>query len=258
VIKESLEERERRKERYIERLRINKFKKLFEPLKHRIGRYLKGEIEEEDVLKTVRYVAKAGDELKTLFKKRTDVILAGISMEENRYVTEINGISVKLRQGDITLTFADAVINPASSTGRMERGLAKAIREAAGGEVEEEAVSKAPITAEKPIYTSAGNLPLKCIIHVATMEDEKSSKELVLNGTTAALSLAEELDCEALAIPGLGTGAGGIAPDESAEAIIQAIKKHKPKSLKDIILIDMSEPVVEAFERALEIFDEEN
>jgi len=258
VIKESSEERERRKERYIERLRISKFKTLFEPLQHKLEKYLKGETEEEDVLKTVRYVAKAGDELKTLFKKRTDVILAGISMEENRYVTEINGISVKLRQGDITLTFADAVVNPASSNGRMERGLAKAIKDAAGAGVEEEAISKAPITAAEPVYTGAGELPLKCIIHVPTMEEGTSSKELVLRATKAALSLAEELECEALAIPGLGTGTGGIAPDESAEAIVQAIKEHKPKNIKDIILIDMSEPMVEAFERALENYDEEN
>ena len=79
---------------------------------------------------------------------------------------------------------------------------------------------------------------------------------MILQATKSALQLAEELECEVVAIPGLGTGAGGISAEEASNAIISAIKEHNTIRLKDIILIDMNEDVVEAFEKALEQFDE--
>jgi len=251
-----MDEREKRKKRFIERLKKSKFKALFEPLKTKIDRYLADEIDEEDVMKTVHYVSKQGNELTTTFKKRVDVILAGISMEENRYATEINGISVKLRQGDITLTFADAIINPASPSGEMNRGLSGVLKKAGGEEIEKEAVASAPISTDKPVATSPSTLPLKHIIHTVTIQDEQTSAEIILRATKSALQLAEELECEVVAIPGLGTGVGGISPEEASKAIINAIKEHNATNIKDIILIDMNEEVVNAFEKVLEQFDE--
>jgi O-acetyl-ADP-ribose deacetylase (regulator of RNase III) len=80
----------------------------------------------------------------------------------------------------------------------------------------------------------------------------------VRRAAASALALVEELKLESIAIPGLGTGAGGVSPDDSAAAIFDALRAHQPKSLSDVTLVDRDERVVAAFVKTLEKFEEEN
>ncbi len=260
MVKESEEARDERKKRFISALRDKKCRDLLEPLARKMESYMEGEITPEDVFKTVKYVARESDEVVNAFKKRPDVILAGIAMEENRYVTEISEINVKARQGDITAVFTDGIVNPADEKGAMTDGVAGAIKEAGGDEIEKEAVSKGPITIGEAIATAAGSLPNHYVIHAATVTGPPgpSSKETIRKALTAALKAAEETECESLAIPGMGTGAGKTVPEEAARAIVDAIKSHTAEHLSDIILIDRNEEMVEAFVEALEKYDAEN
>lgn len=260
MVKESEEARDERKRRFIAALREKKCRDLIEPLARKIDSYVKGEITPEDVFKTVKYVARESDEIAGTFKKRPDVILAGIAMEENKYVTEISEINIKARQGDLTAVFTDAVINPANAKGVMSAGVAGAIKNAGGEGIEKEVVSKAPIPVGGAIATGAGSLPNLYVIHAVTVDEPSgsSSPENVKNALAAALKTAEEIECESLAIPGMGTGAGTVAPKESANAIVDAIKSHAAEHLSDIILIDRNDEMVEAFVTALERYDEEN
>jgi O-acetyl-ADP-ribose deacetylase (regulator of RNase III) len=258
--KEKEEARDERKRAFIDALKESKCRELIEPLRHKIASYLDGAIAAEEVFKTVHYVSRESNEVITLFKKRPDVILAGIAMEANRYVTEIGGINVKARAGDLTVLFVDAIVNPASPDGVMAAGVAGAIKKAGGGGIEKEARSKAPIRQGTAAVTGAGSLSNLYVVHTPTAEKQggASSPERVKAALLAALRAAEELEMESLGIPGMGTGTGGVSPDGAAWAIVDAIRCHEAKSISDIILLDQGEEMVHAFIRALERYDEEN
>jgi O-acetyl-ADP-ribose deacetylase (regulator of RNase III) len=181
-------------------------------------------------------------------------------MDENKFTTEVGDINIKARLGDIMTLFVDAIVNPADPRGVMTEGIASAIKAAGGDEIEHEAVAKAPIAAGSGVATTAGTLQNLRVIHVAVAAEPggASSPDTVKLAVSAALKLAEELNLESIAIPGLGTGSGGVSPDDSAAAIFAAIRAHKPKSLSDVTLVSQDETVVAAFVKVLEKFDEEN
>lgn len=258
--KESEEARLERKRRFIHEIRDRKCRELIEPLLRKSQSYLKGEISPEDVFKAAHYVARQGDEITADFKKKPDVILAGIAMDENKYITEIGDIGVKVRQGDVLSVFADAIVNPASPDGKMAAGLAGSIKKAGGNGIEKEALSRAPISSGAAVATGAGTLPFLHIIHAPTIDEAggKSSTDKVQAAITAALALAEKLEIDTVNIPGMGTGAGGVSPEESAAAIVESIRAHEVKSVSSINLVDVNGETVEAFVAALEKYDEEN
>lgn len=252
--------REERKLKFIESLKRAQTRNLIEPLKVKIDSFLDGKLAPEDLFKAVHYVATQSEKVTKRFRNRPDVVLAEIAMDENKFTTDVGDVGIKARFGDITTLFVDAIVNSADPRGVMEAGLAAAIKKAGGDEIEKEAVAKAPIALGAAIATTAGTLQNLRVIHVAVAADPggASSPDAVKRATSAALALAEELDLESIAMPGLGTGAGGVSPDDSAAAIFEAIREHKPKSLTDVTLIARDEPMVGSFVRVLEKFDEEH
>jgi len=252
--------RDERKLKFIAALKRKQTGDLIEPLSQKIKAFMDGTLAPEEIFKAVQHVAVQSEKVAKRFRNRPDVVLAEIAMDENRYTTEINEIGIKARQGDITSLFADAIVNPADPRGTMSAGVAAAIKTAGGEEIEKEAVAKGPIAVAEAIATTAGKLPNLYVIHAAIAAEPgiASSIENVKLAAAAVLALAEKLRIESVAIPGLGTGAGRISPEDGAAAILDAIKAHRPKHLSDITLIDRDEKMVEAFVRVLEKFDEEN
>ncbi len=258
--KENEEARTERKRRFINDIKQRKCRELIEPLSKKTQSYIKGEIPPEDVFKAAHYVARQGDEITADFKKKPDVILAGIAMDENRYITEIGDIGVKVRQGDALSVFSDAIVNPASPDGKMAAGLAGTIKKAGGNGIEKEVLSKIPISVGTAVATGAGTLPFLHIIHAPTGEKPggKSSPGNVRAAVSAALALSEELGLDTVTVPGMGTGIGGVPPEEAAAAIVDAIRAHEAQSVSSINLVDMNGETVDAFVAALEKYDEEN
>jgi O-acetyl-ADP-ribose deacetylase (regulator of RNase III) len=254
------EAREDRKLKFIETLKRKQARELLEPLGRKIGAFQDGTLAAEEVFKAVHHAAVQSEKITKRFRNRPDVVLAEIAMDENRFTTEIHEIGIKARHGDITSLFADAIVNPADPGGVMAGGVAGAIKAAGGEEIEKEALAKAPLAPGTAVATTAGALPNIYVIHVAVADEPggASSAENVKRAASAALALAEELKIASVAIPGLGTRAGKVSPEESAGAILEAIEAHRPKSVSDITLIGRDEAIVEAFVRVLERFEEEN
>ena len=254
------EAREERKLKFVESLKRRQTRDLIEPLSRKIEAFMDARIAPDDVFKAVHYVATQSEKLSKRFRNRPDVVLAEIAMDENKFTTEIHDIGIKARLGDITALFADAIVNPADPSGAMTEGLAAAIKAAGGDTIEKEAVAKAPIAAGAAVPTTAGSLSNLYVIHAAVAGEPggPSTPDTVRLVAAAVLALAERLKIESVAIPGLGTGTGGVSPDDSAAAIFEAIRAHRAKSLSDITLIDRDETMVAAFASVLEKFDEEN
>ena len=159
-------------------------------------------------------------------------------------------MSIVIKKGDITSVKCDAIVNPANSFGYMGDGVAGAIKRKGGIEIEKEAVGKAPIKVGSAIATTSGKLGCKYVIHAPTMEKPAmrigvKNVELAVN---AALGLAKKLDVKTIAIPGMGTGVGGVAEDEAARVILGVIKKYEG-DFDEILLVDISDKMISAFRR---------
>lgn len=161
-------------------------------------------------------------------------------------------MSIVVEQGDLTQVSCDAIVNPANSFGYMGGGVAGAIKRVGGVEIENEAVSKAPIEVGKAVVTTGGSLACKYVIHAPTMEQPamRISVENVRLATRAALELGVELNLKTIAIPGMGTGVGRVSVEDAAEAIVNIAKEFENKFEK-IILLDRNKGMINSFKSFL-------
>lgn len=162
-------------------------------------------------------------------------------------------IKIKIIQEDITELDVDAVVNAANSYGYMGGGVAGAIKKVGGEEIELEAVSQAPILIGYAILTTAGKLRCRHVIHAPTMEQPASLTNIVniKEAVRAALVCADENNLQRIAIPGMGTGIGGVPKDKAAEAMIKVIVNFEPKNIKEVILVDENDEVAKAWSKVL-------
>ena len=162
-------------------------------------------------------------------------------------------MSIIARLGDITKINCDAIVNPANSFGYMGGGVAGAIKRIGGTEIENQAVSKAPIHIGTAVTTTAGNLPCKYVIHAPTMERPamRIGVDNVRKATYAALKLGKQLQIKSIAIPGMGTGVGGVSANDAAKAMVATVKEFE-NNFDSIFLIDRNEKMINAFMNYLE------
>lgn len=162
-------------------------------------------------------------------------------------------LDIEIQQGDITKVQADAIVNPANSFGWMGGGSAGAIKKAGGKEIEDEVVAKAPLEIGMAIVTTAGKLSHKAVIHSPTMINpaEKALAYNVQMATRGALLLADDQKFKTIAMPGMGTGVGNFPKKEAATVMINEIKKFEPINLEKVILVDLDEELVKAWQKEL-------
>lgn len=162
-------------------------------------------------------------------------------------------MQVHVAQADITTLPVDAIVNPANSQGIMGGGAAFAIRRAGGDEIQAEAMARAPIAIGAALITTGGKLPAAHVIHVPLMEEpgQLVGAENVRRAARAALLAANHSKLSVIAIPGMGTGVGGVPFDEAARAIVEEIRAHKKPYPETVYLVDVNASMVDAFEVAL-------
>ncbi|GIW55421.1 MAG: hypothetical protein KatS3mg082_1825 [Nitrospiraceae bacterium] len=162
-------------------------------------------------------------------------------------------LTIAVVQGSILDADAQVIVNAANSLGIMGGGVAGVIKRAAGQEVEAEARKQAPIPVGSAVVTSGGKTKFKGIIHAPTMPAPamRIPAQNVAAATKAALTLADEKNFESIAIPGMGTGVGGVAHEEAARVMVHEIRAFSSRSLRSVILVDIDEHMVKAWRLAL-------
>src|SRR5437867_5213413 len=162
-------------------------------------------------------------------------------------------LQIRVVQGSILEGDADAIVNAANSLGVMGGGVAGVIKRAAGSEVEAEARKQAPIPVGKAVLTSGGRTSFKGIIHAPTMPQPamRIPPQNVALATKAALALADAQGFVSLAIPGMGTGVGGVAHEEAAKLMVGEIKVYAARALQSVILVDVDQAMVNAWQDAM-------
>ena len=69
--------------------------------------------------------------------------------------------------------------------------------------------------------------------------------------TRGALKLAEREGYTSVALPGMGTGVGGVLHADAARAMLQEIRAFRGTRLRKVILVDVDAAMVSAWEIAL-------
>jgi len=118
--------------------------------------------------------------------------------------------------------------------------VAGAIKRKGGGEIEDEAMKKGPISVGEAVVTSAGKLKAQYVIHAAVMgQDLITNEEYMKNATSNSLKRAEELKINSVAFPAFGTGVGGFPMDRCARIMLDEVKNFSKKSkyVKEIVFV---------------------
>lgn len=155
-------------------------------------------------------------------------------------------------QGDIATQRADALVNAAGTSLQMGSGVAGALRRGANGPINEEAVSKGPVDLGAVAVTDAYDLDAEYVIHAAAMPhygDGRATAESIREATRNALDRADELDCDSIVIPILGTGAAGYSFEDGARCVCEEIRNYEPATLSEVRVIAYSQREYKAIER---------
>ena len=157
-----------------------------------------------------------------------------------------------LIQGDIAAESADALVNAAGTSLEMGSGVAGALRRGANGPINDEAVSKGPVDLGEVAVTDAYDLDADYVIHAAAMPhygDGRATEQSIRAATRNALERADELVCESVVLPVLGTGVAGFDFPEGARIVCQAVRGYDPTSVADVRVIAYSGEEYETLER---------
>jgi O-acetyl-ADP-ribose deacetylase (regulator of RNase III) len=161
-------------------------------------------------------------------------------------------MQIHIAKADITDMAVDAIVNPANSLGIMGGGVAAAISRKGGPSIQKEAMSMAPIAIGAAVVTTAGKLWAKYVIHAPTMEEPgtKVGVENARRAARAALIAAALRGFDVIAIPGLGTGLGGLDPSESARAMVDELRAHRQPKPLTVYLVDINDEILSRLEWA--------
>lgn len=161
-------------------------------------------------------------------------------------------IAVQVVKGDITRMKVEAIANLANSFLTMGGGLAAAIKRAGGQQIEDAAKKSAPLRLGQAVATGAGNLPSKYVIHAPTMimPAQATTAENVKRAMEGILECAEKNRISEVAVPGLGTGIGGVPFAEAAGAMVKAISSFTPHYVNKVLLVAFNDEMFDAFEEA--------
>jgi O-acetyl-ADP-ribose deacetylase (regulator of RNase III) len=162
-------------------------------------------------------------------------------------------MQIHIAKADITEMAVDAIVNPANSLGIMGGGVAGALSRKGGPSIQREAMSLAPIAVGAAVVTTAGRLWAKYIIHAPTMEEPGTivGVENARRAARAALIAAALRGFDVIAIPGLGTGLGGLDPGEAARAMVDELRAHRQPKPTTVYLVDTNDTILACLEGAL-------
>jgi O-acetyl-ADP-ribose deacetylase (regulator of RNase III) len=162
---------------------------------------------------------------------------------------------IHIAKSDITEMAVDAVVNPANSLGIMGGGVAAALSRKGGPTIQREAMSLAPIAVGAAVITAAGQLWAKHVIHAPTMDEPgmKIGVENVRRATRAALIAAAHRGLETIALPGMGTGLGGVDPADAARAMVDELRAHRQANPTTVYLVDLNDNILRHLEEALRL-----
>ena len=158
---------------------------------------------------------------------------------------QINGQTLELHEGDVTLQEVDAIVNAANSRLAGGGGVDGAIHRRGGPQIMAETDQKYPqgCPTGSAVISAAGNLPAKHVIHAVGPVwggGSRGEAELLAGAYRRCLELAVENGCRSIAFPSLSTGAYRYPIDRAARialgTAIEFLQEHgKPERVRFVL-----------------------
>ena len=174
-----------------------------------------------------------------------------------------NGVRVSVLQGDITSERADAIVNAANERLQHGGGVAGAIVEKGGFQIQQESRQiishRGDLQVGEVVYTRPGNLPCKVVIHAVgpRWNDHDRERNILLLhwACISSLRLAAGLRMQSIAFPAIGSGVFGMPSEVCAETMFDAVTEYSNSvgaicgSLCDVRFVNIDYATVEVFKR---------
>src|SRR3954452_24754702 len=164
-------------------------------------------------------------------------------------------VRIEVLDTDITTLAVDVIANAADTQLEHGGGVAGAISLAAGPDLDEESLRRAPFALGEAVDTTAGELPSRWVVHAATMHPGgPTNADIVRRATAATLWKAEELGARSLALVAFGTGVGRFPMREAADIEVEEVRRHleSGSGLERIVFAVHGAEAHAAFAEALE------
>ncbi|MFV0420408.1 MAG: O-acetyl-ADP-ribose deacetylase [Dysgonomonas sp.] len=166
-------------------------------------------------------------------------------------------IIIKLIKDDITTVEVDAIVNAANSSLLGGGGVDGAIHRKGGVQILEEC--KAIRNTGEAVYTSAGLLPAKYVIHTVGPVwngGGRNERKLLSDCYANSLRLANQLAAKSIAFPNISTGVYHFPKKEAAEIAIQTVKsfiEKENKTIEEIIFVCFDDENYALYKELLQI-----
>jgi len=172
----------------------------------------------------------------------------------------------------ITDTGAEAVVNASNPDAQLGGGVSRALHDECGGDALQdemreqlEKTTDGELRPDECMVTSGGkSTKIRFVLHVPSVDyrnPQASSADRVTSATESALRSASRLTEEhgplAVALPLLGAGSGGLAPDVSLKAMVDGMQRffqEQPDARIPRVVFAVPEP--ERFERVKQRLDQ--
>ena len=149
---------------------------------------------------------------------------------------------VSVVTGDLLRQETETIVNPWNRNLipwwlLRPHGVSGRIKREAGFQPFRELAGMGALPISSAVYTSAGNLPFKTIIHVATISLlGRSSLSIVQASTRQAMQLAEQLNLKSVAFPLLGAGSAGLKPSAVESAMQAVFEQLSPTDIRVVLV----------------------
>lgn len=144
--------------------------------------------------------------------------------------------SLTILEGDITESSLDAIVNAGNTELWLGTGVAGAIRERGGPNIQKELnllkrFNARPVELAEVVVTHPGVLPCKFILHAAVMHSTgvdrgRTTASIIYASTRNSLLALRSLGMRSISFPLFGTGVGGMDYADSAYYMKRAMEYY--------------------------------
>ena len=171
------------------------------------------------------------------------------------YMLQFGEKQIVIKKGDITEETTNAIINAANGQLRHGGGVARAIAQKGGPDIDIESrniiKSGGFIPVGSAVITGAGKLSCQYVIHtVGPRMGEGNESEKLKKAVWSALALAEEYHLTSLSMPAISSGIFGFPKDQCAEILLSTTIEFltQPEiKLKTVVMCNYDEKTNESF-----------
>lgn len=142
-------------------------------------------------------------------------------------------MNLTVHNRDILEANTDALVSPTGKELKMTSLIAEQIRHQSSGPIQSDLRKYDTIDGGDVGVTPGYNLS-QYIIHTVTTPSQNTRGQNVRTATERALEMADDLACETIAVPVLGTGSGGLSFQAGVKIIGETVDAYQADHLAEV------------------------